>query len=596
MSAPPASSSLAVLLFTDVVGSTDLKARLSSAVYARMLARHNALFEGALAAFPGARIVKHTGDGYFAIFATASDATACALAFQHAMRREKWTPEPLTTRVGIHVGEVARVQVAGLEDVMGLAADVAARVMSLAVGGQILATRPAYEDARQFLTHHPEHADSTKTPALRWLNHGFYLFKGTREPLEIFEVGAERLSPFKAPPDGEKATRVEPVPRGARKRRLALAAIILTLVLLGKVWLEGTAFGATVDGFFHRQLQQHLLAAPPALAGRALVADITKLRPAPAPGQPDDLVTPRDKLLALVRAIAAERPAAIGIDIDFSPENDQPVDPADPEFLEACRQLGEGVNPVPVFVGVYRTCHQPAAKWLGEARFAPLAASITLPANAWWGIESQWSLGSEGLPSLAVRLGRALGAKRLRLPGAVEWLATDYRLAEFPNRTRAHKFLIDLTPLPALRSAHTVAVRSPEEWQARTPGVAGRIVVLGDDADGASGDVSNIPGAEELVPRVYLHTCVALTFAHAPIYLPSGVGRVLLDAALISVVLAIALLGRRWWILRLLAAAVALAAGAAFVHFTRVMWTDFIVIALPVALPYYYSAPRLPTR
>jgi class 3 adenylate cyclase len=131
---------LSVLLFTDIVGSTQLKSTLGTAVYTRLLQRHNELFDAGLRECPGAQSIKHTGDGYFASFTTASDAVRFALKFQARMGIEPWDPRPLKTRVGIHIGEVALVDMAGRADVIGLSADVAARIMSLAMGGQILLT------------------------------------------------------------------------------------------------------------------------------------------------------------------------------------------------------------------------------------------------------------------------------------------------------------------------------------------------------------------------------------------------------------------------------------------------------------------------
>src|ERR1051325_7225035 len=49
---------LAVLIFTDIVGSTDLKNKLGMAGYSQVLARHNELFEVALTDFTGAKIIK----------------------------------------------------------------------------------------------------------------------------------------------------------------------------------------------------------------------------------------------------------------------------------------------------------------------------------------------------------------------------------------------------------------------------------------------------------------------------------------------------------------------------------------------------------
>ena len=147
-------SSVRVVLFTDVVGSTDLKSRLGTHAYLPRLQRHNDLFTQSCARFRG-RVVKHTGDGFLALFDAASDAVRAALVFQRAMRDEPWTPEPLQTRVGIHSGELAEMEMGGQKDVTGLAADLAARVMSLAQGGQVLLTRWPFNDARQFVPEHP---------------------------------------------------------------------------------------------------------------------------------------------------------------------------------------------------------------------------------------------------------------------------------------------------------------------------------------------------------------------------------------------------------------------------------------------------------
>src|SRR5688572_18198453 len=141
-------SRLVVLLVTDIVGSTELKSRIGLAAYARLLARHDELFKQLIAAHPESEILKDTGDGYFAGFATTSDAVRFALRLQSALRAGEWDPEPLRVRVGIHVGEVAQMdeEQTGKPKIVGLAADVATRVAKLAEGGQILLTRFAFNE------------------------------------------------------------------------------------------------------------------------------------------------------------------------------------------------------------------------------------------------------------------------------------------------------------------------------------------------------------------------------------------------------------------------------------------------------------------
>jgi serine/threonine-protein kinase len=205
MSAGSTPSRLTVLLFSDIVGSTDLKSDLGTPAYAKLLEQHNRLFESALRQVAGAEVVKHTGDGYFAVFPTASDAVRAALVFQCRMAQQRWGPHPFKTRVGIHIGEVAIVDMAGRKDVVGFSADVAARLMSLATGGQILLTATAFNDARQFVSEVPE--SLAGAALLRWIAHGSYSFKGADEPLDVFEVGIAGISPLVRPPDSEKARR-----------------------------------------------------------------------------------------------------------------------------------------------------------------------------------------------------------------------------------------------------------------------------------------------------------------------------------------------------------------------------------------------------
>lgn len=211
-----APSSLMVLMFTDIEGSVEMKTRVGGAEYTRMLARHDELFKGIIASTRGARIIQDTGDGFLARFATGSDAVNAALLFQLGLARTKWEKEPLRVRIGLHLGEVQEIGVGAQAEaeskVVGLPMDLAARLMGLAVGGQVLMTRTIFDDARQYVRALPGLNGTVQAVAesdnhLRWMAHGQYLFKGNPEPMEVFEVGAEGISPLRAPPDSEKARR-----------------------------------------------------------------------------------------------------------------------------------------------------------------------------------------------------------------------------------------------------------------------------------------------------------------------------------------------------------------------------------------------------
>ena len=205
-SVPDERTQFAVLLFTDICDSTALKSQHGAIEYKRAAELHNRLFES-LAAEEKLTLIKNTGDGYFARSTSVAAVVRFALRFQHGMRTMAWPGFPITTRVGIHAGEVADITTLGQADVLAPAADLVARVMGLAVGGQILLTRGPFDEARHFVRAHPQ-VENGEVPTLTWLAHGPYLFKGCEEPVEVFEVGASEGAPLVAPPDGEKAKRV----------------------------------------------------------------------------------------------------------------------------------------------------------------------------------------------------------------------------------------------------------------------------------------------------------------------------------------------------------------------------------------------------
>lgn len=119
---------LATLLFTDLVDSTALAAKLGDARWRAILSEHFASARVELERF-GGREVKTTGDGLLATFDGPGHALRCAAAIRRAANRED-----LQVRAGVHVGEV---EIVG-DDVRGVAVHAAARIMSAAAAGEIL--------------------------------------------------------------------------------------------------------------------------------------------------------------------------------------------------------------------------------------------------------------------------------------------------------------------------------------------------------------------------------------------------------------------------------------------------------------------------
>jgi class 3 adenylate cyclase/tetratricopeptide (TPR) repeat protein len=124
------------VLFTDLVGSTELRSRLGEDAAEDLRKDHDRLVAGSVETNRG-RLVKHLGDGVMATFTGASDALAAAVAIQQALdRRNRSGPGdvPLAVRIGVSAGDVTFEA----EDCFGTPVIEAARLCSAAGGGKIL--------------------------------------------------------------------------------------------------------------------------------------------------------------------------------------------------------------------------------------------------------------------------------------------------------------------------------------------------------------------------------------------------------------------------------------------------------------------------
>jgi class 3 adenylate cyclase len=112
---------LGTMLFTDIVGSTEVAAGIGDAAWRGLLGeltRHRIEIER-----HRGRDIDTTGDGVLALFDSPTRAVRCALALVERARRLV-----LVVRAGVHSGEYERVGT----KIGGLAVHVAARVMSSA--------------------------------------------------------------------------------------------------------------------------------------------------------------------------------------------------------------------------------------------------------------------------------------------------------------------------------------------------------------------------------------------------------------------------------------------------------------------------------
>ncbi len=204
---PASEPVLKTLLITDLVDSTELTSLLGDAFAAELFARHDSIARELMAKHKGTEIDKT--DGFLIIFDRPFDAAMYALALHDAiaeLARESNTK--LSARSGIHLGEV-RLRRNKPEDIAhgakpleveGIAKPTAARVMSLALAGQTLMGKSAFDVARN-----AANGREQRESEIVWLNHGAYRFKGIVEPQVVCEVGIKGRSPLAPPPSSEKA-------------------------------------------------------------------------------------------------------------------------------------------------------------------------------------------------------------------------------------------------------------------------------------------------------------------------------------------------------------------------------------------------------
>ena len=119
---------LATVLFTDLVGSTEIAARIADRAWKDLIASHHRRVRSFLGRFRG-REVDVAGDGFLAIFDGPARAVRCGLAICQDARALG-----LQVRVGVHTGEVELDGTA----VRGIAVHIGARVAAGAGAGEVL--------------------------------------------------------------------------------------------------------------------------------------------------------------------------------------------------------------------------------------------------------------------------------------------------------------------------------------------------------------------------------------------------------------------------------------------------------------------------
>jgi class 3 adenylate cyclase len=157
----------ATILFTDLVGHTELMRKLGDERGRQLLREHERITRAALSVHGGTEI-KTDGDSFMASFTSATSAVECAISLQRSFAG---MPDgPLRVRMGMNAGEPVEDD----GDLFGSSVILAARVKDQAGAGEILVPEPV------------RHLLSGK--GFDFADRGEFVPKGFDEPLRLFEV------------------------------------------------------------------------------------------------------------------------------------------------------------------------------------------------------------------------------------------------------------------------------------------------------------------------------------------------------------------------------------------------------------------------
>jgi len=232
----PSPPLLRTLVACDLVESTALTEQLGDRSVADFMHQLDRQARDLVERHHGIEIDKT--DGFLLMFDRPVQGIAFALDYQrllHDLSLSEFLP--LKARIGIHVGDVVLWRNAPSDvargakpvEVEGLVKPVAARLMGLALPGQILMSGVA-----RALALRAQDELKTEFPP-EWRMHGRYVFKGVAEPVPVFEIGETGIAPLRSPAYSSKAFRE--VPWYRRPGTMVVEAAILLSAILVPAWI-----------------------------------------------------------------------------------------------------------------------------------------------------------------------------------------------------------------------------------------------------------------------------------------------------------------------------------------------------------------------
>jgi pimeloyl-ACP methyl ester carboxylesterase len=158
------------VMFSDIVGSTELAAKIGDSRWRDLCEAHHATVRRELAVYRGQE-VDTAGDGFYAAFDGPARAIRCACEVRNSMK-----PLGLSVRVGLHTGECV---ISG-EKIAGVAVHIGSRVAALAPADTVLVSQTV--------------RDLVAGSGLEFEDFGSHTLKGISDPWHLYAVksGATR--------------------------------------------------------------------------------------------------------------------------------------------------------------------------------------------------------------------------------------------------------------------------------------------------------------------------------------------------------------------------------------------------------------------
>ncbi len=421
-------------------------------------------------------------------------------------------------------------------------------------------------------------------------------------------------------PKAKRASPPPAVPAQIQRERFRhiirdfVISVLFTVLLIGaKDVFENTRAGGYLEDIARDWLQYSLARNKDLRNPKIVVVDISSF--APRAKHP---YTPRDKLKAVVDAVSSHSPRAVGLDVNFSAEGDEPffVPDEDPDFLDYCLAKRKKIADGLLFVGISSSVVKGPDRWLGSKQYFPLAAYIDHPNSESVGATAEMDEyidvlhRSDGetqywrLPSLGAAISHHPIADEPRL---IRWAVEPDHLVEEtvtdPFYIQHARFVVDFSRIDDFESAAILAPGDDAGLAAlKTDNrfIGADTVIIGRGANADDSDRFAVPGHTKRYPGVFLHACAAYTLMQKnPLRLMTHRGRWAFDAAVSFLIFFPILMLRLHYnsrtrqevashrlnkIFTWSAIVLLFVVGVSMVNRTRIFWEDFPLVMIGLLL------------